>query len=246
MIPVNRYLRDRHEKVQEVGSGKEIQNLPNRSEPIAKPEVSKTSRVSLKKIEKPQEIKLRAFAGGGIRNLKYQGSLSEKQLDRIEELYPFYKQAEKMTQVNWKILAGIHYRESSHGLDPKAKGNQFQFDGDLKSKATGNLLSDLIQTGKILQSKAKAAKMNPLFPNQFHTENVAQALFGYNGKIYRRFVSSNQPSYDRSPYVLNQIDSKHIEMPIYLGKNAHPQWSIDHRLGVITFANELEKAFPAS
>lgn len=246
MIPVNRYLRDRHEKIQEAGSEKEIQNLPNRSEPLAELQGGETSGVSLKKIEKPQEIKLRAFAGGGIRNLKYLGTLSEKQLDRVEEFYPFYKQAEKVTQVNWKILAGIHYRESSLGLDPKAKGNQFQFDGDLKSKATGNLLSDLIQTGKILQSKAKAAKMNPLSPDQFHTENVAQALFGYNGKIYRQFVSPNQTSYDRSPYVLNRIDSKHLEMPIYLGKNTHPQWSIDHRLGVITFANELEKAFPGS
>lgn len=244
MIPVNRYLRDRYEKIQ--SSGEEIQNLSNQSKELIIPKSSEVSFISLKKIEKSQEIKLRLFAGGGIRNLKYTGALSENQIDRIEKLYPFYKQAEKLTQVNWKILAGIHYRESSLGLDPKAKNNQFQFDGDLKSKATGNLLSDLIQTGKILQSKAKEAKMPPLLSDQFNTENVAQAVFSYNGKIYKHFASPDRPSYDRSPYLLNRIDSKHFDMPIYLGKKARLHWSVDHRLGVITFANELEKAFPVS
>ena len=254
----NKYIRYR-EEVAKTRGGKidepprENAKTPTKLPTSSTPAPIKSMLPTIEKNKAPTQIPL---AGGGARRLDYSGPLSDKLLDRLQQLYPLYKQAERKTQVNWKILAGIHYRESRLGLDPGAKGNELQFYGDLKKRATGDLGKDLVEAGKILQEKAakgfyssKAKKwlvprVSPLREDQSDGENVRTAVFLYNGPIYRTRAAPGAPAYDRSPYVLNRLDSEHWDMDLYRGKNAKSVWGIDHRLGVIPFVRELEKAFP--
>jgi len=248
----NKYVRCR----EETGLGP-AENPPKKVEATSAKEARASALPALEKNKAPTHI---ALPGGAARRLDYQGPLSERELDRVQQLYPVYKQAEEKTQVNWKVLAGIHYRESSLGLDPQAKGNEFQFDGDLKNKANGDLLHDLVEAGNTLQTKAmnglysaKSKKFlvsptDPLRPQESDGENVRTAAFLYNGPVYRTRAAAGAAAYDRSPYVLNRLDKSHWDMGLYRGKNAKPVWGTDRRLGVIPFARELEKAFmePAS
>ncbi len=235
MFPENRFIQDRHEReVQWDKDPIETKPIPQKEEKSA---VSLKSGKVLSEIEKTNTETYRLLPGGGSRQLDYQGLLSQKDLDRIEKNYPIYKEAEKKTGINWKLLAAVHYRESSLGQNPRAKGNEYQFSGANKNRVSGNLLEDTITAGKILQEKVKEAHMSPLEGDEFAGHKVQTALLGYNGRIYK--------SPEHSPYVMNQFDEEHQNMKIFLGKDAKPTWSMDHRLGAYTVIRELTKAFNA-
>jgi len=255
----NKYVRYRREVEATRGNEEKAdpikpatQSLPPPAETL--PPVT-LPKPPLAEIEKPKPITDQPLPGGGVRKLDYKGPLSARELDRVERLYSLYKEAESKSQVNWKVLAGVHYRESALGLNPKARGNEFQFDGANKGRATGNLLLDAIEAGKLLQEKAssglysaKAKKFlvpptDRLRAHQTDEENVRTAVFLYNGPVYRKKAAPGAPPYDRSPYVLNQLDNQHRNMDLYLGNNANPRWAADRRLGVIPFVRELGKAF---
>ena len=233
MFPENRYVRERNERrvYQEEKSV--------RKEEVIKesPKVERPPVAALPKVEQRTPDTLRLLPGGGSRRLQYQGLLSAKQLDQVEKNYPVYKAAEDKTGVNWKIIAALHYRESSLGLDPNAKGNEFQFDGAYKKFATGNFQKDAIRAGKIIQEKVREAGLEALSDSAFAGEKVQEALFRYNGTLY------NQA--EKSPYVMNQFDETHEDMRIFRGKNASPRWGVDRRLGAYTVIRELTRAFIA-
>ncbi len=237
MFPENRYVRDRNERNER---NLQFKKADSESTPIHK-EASvehpdpKDSSKSLSHLEKRSEEIYRPLPGGGGRNLNYKGLLSQKELDRVEKNYPVYKAAEMKTGINWKILAAVHYRESSLGKNTGAKGNEYQFDGAYKSRATGKFYEDTITAGKILQEKVKIAKLSPLLGDEFAGPKVQRALLGYNGLIYK--------TPEHSPYVMNQFDETHQNMKIYLGPNANPRWGVDHRLGAYTVIKELTRAF---
>jgi len=236
MFPENRYVRERNERKTPVSregaaeAATEPSAPPQEAAPLLPPP-------ALPQLEKRQAERFRPLPGGGSRRLEYQGLLNARELDRVERNYPVYKEAEQRTGVNWKILAAIHYRESSLGQDPRARGNEFQFDGSYRKLATGDLLRDAITAGRILQEKNRQAGNPPLSEGGFAGPKVQEALFRYNGTLYRRA--------EASPYVMNQFDEAHSGMALYRGKNAQPSWGRDARLGAYTVIRELTRAFAA-
>lgn len=238
MFPENRYVRERNER--QISWPKTSESTPISSPASPDPvELEKENPKALAQIEKRIPENRRLLPDGGARRLDYQGLLSQKELDLIEKNYPVYKEAENRTGVNWKILAAIHYRESSLGRNSSssAKGNEFQFDGKYKRLASGNFLKDTVTAGKILQEKNSQTQKTPLSENEFAGGKVQEALFRYNGRVYKQA--------ERSPYVMNQFDENHQNMRIYLGPNTNPRWGVDHRLGAYTVIRELHRAFIA-
>ncbi len=235
MFPENRYVRERNERRTALAR---ITNDQGKAELEKKQKSSPPPELKpLFQLEKRIPENYRPLPGGGFRRLDYEGLLGKKDLNRIEKNYPLYKEAESKTGVNWKVLAAVHYRESSLGKDPFAKGNEFQFDGVYKKRASGNLLHDAITAGQILQEKNHRAKKSPLLADEFAGEKVKEALFRYNGTLYR--------SSEKSPYVMNQFDEKHSDMKIFRGKGVRPRWGNDSRLGSYTVIRELTRAFVA-
>ncbi len=234
MFPENRYLRERNER--NIHFKKEGA-MPLPKKPQVECPDPKDSGQSLSQLEKRNEEIYRPLPGGGARRLDYEGLLSQKELDRIEKNYPVYKEAEIKTGINWKILAAVHYRESSLGKNALAKGNEYQFDGGYKSRTTGKFYEDTLTAGKILQEKVKEAKLPSLVGDEFAGDKVQRALLGYNGLIYK--------TPENSPYVMNQFDEAHQDMKIYRGAHANPRWGVEHRLGAYTVIRELTRAFTA-
>lgn len=238
MFPQNRYVKEREEReatrMHSIPQG-EVVVSKTPSEGSKKPETS--NPVSLQPVEKKQADHLNPLPGGGFRRLDYEGILSRKDLNLIEKNYPIYKEAERKTGINWKVLAAVHYRESSLGKNSLAKGNEFQFDGDYKKLATGHLLKDAITAGKILQEKNSHTQKTPLLGDEFAGEKVKEAMFRYNGRVYKQS--------DHSPYVMNQFDDQHHNMKLFLGRDATPKWGTDRRLGAYTVIRELTRAFVA-
>lgn len=236
MFPENRYVRERNER--RITWPKVSEEISIQPIPLPAPaKIEKENSKPLAQIEQRVPENVRLLPGGGSRRLDYQGLLSKKELDLIEKKYPVYKEAESKTGVHWKILAAVHYRESSLGQNRGARGNEFQFDGNYKHLASGDFLKDAIYAGRILQEKNSQTQKKPLSQNEFAGERVKEALFRYNGRIYKEA--------ERSPYVMNQFDEDHQNMRIYLGRNANPRWGVDHRLGAYTVIRELHKAFRA-
>lgn len=233
MFPENRYVRERNER-RIYREEKIVESHPVITE---NPKPESIPESVLPKIEQRHPENVRLLPGGGSRRLQYKGLLSEKELNQVEKNYPIYLAAQKKTGVNWKVIAAIHYRESSLGLNPKGKGNEFQFDGVYKKLATGNLQKDAITAGKILQEKVAQAGLDPLTENLFAGEKVQEALFRYNGTLYKQA--------EKSPYVMNQFDTGHEDMKIFRGANVSPRWGVDARLGAYTVIRELTRAFIA-
>lgn len=197
----------------------------------------KTNKIS------SQRIKLEhALSDFGLYpRINYKGLLSSQELKRVEQNLRYYKRAELLTGVNWKLIAAVHYRESSFG-QVTAK-NSFQFDGVYKKLASNSIAQDAVTAAKILQQKAQSAVGRKLKPNEWMSEAARLALFYYNGPIYKKFTPPTEALYNQSPYVMNRWDEKHQHMKLYLGSNVSPQWGIDRRLGALRVAYELEQAF---
>ncbi len=241
----NRYIRERQErahsyelaqKLLKTPAKTELLSTPSESVPLVSPELKKMEQI-LPKTFQP------LMGGKAVRNLEYKGLLSNNELDRIQKNYPAYKEAEQKADVNWRVLAAIHYRETNLSQHPLTKGNPFQFDGVYKSKVTGDLFKDAVTAGKILQAKTQIQsarygleKVAPLQASQTEGENLRQAVFRYNGPIYG--------SPEKSPYVMNGLDEKHQGMLIYRGRDVNPRWGVDHRPGIMALVKDLEVAFP--
>jgi hypothetical protein len=235
MFPENRYIRERPHLSP---SPDEKQTLP----PAPSLDPSSPTESPLHQVERSRDLNLIPLPGGGWRNLEYKGPL-ENYLERIEQNYPLYREAERRTGVNWKILAAVHYRESDLGMNKAARGNEFQFSGSYRKRATGDLLHDAVEAGNILQEKALRGGIWPLLPDQSDGEGVRIALFRYNGTGYRRLRAPGAPVYDRSPYVMNQIDDRHRDMRKYrFDHEPHPS-GVDRQWGAVFFIRELAKAF---
>jgi lysozyme family protein len=181
--------------------------------------------------------------GGVWRNLDYSGPLTKEEVDQVQRNYPLYKEAEGITGVNWKVIAAVHYRESDLGMNKAAQGNEFQFSGSLKKRATGDLLHDALETGNILQEKALRGGIWPLLPDQSDGEGVRIALFQYNGTGYRKLRTPGAPIYDQSPYVMNQIDDQHRDMKKYRFDHEPIPTGTDKQMGAVPFIREMAKAF---
>ncbi|MBF0493449.1 MAG: hypothetical protein HQM15_11820 [Deltaproteobacteria bacterium] len=240
MTSINRYTREHNERVH----SNAVAQIVSRTQVNEQLSSSPSKRLSpLAGVEQCVPQKLQGLMGNTFRNLDYQGLLQSKDLDLIQKNYPAYKQAEQKTDVNWRVLAAIHLRETNLSQAAGTKHNPFQFDGIYKSKISGNLLQDAITAGNILQTKTQVENahyglkaVDPLRAEQMDGENLRQAIFRYNGPIYG--------SPEKSPYVMNAWDEEHQAMPIYRGKAAVPHWGVDHRLGVMTTIRELNRAFP--
>jgi len=243
---LNRYVREREERLHHLQVAQSQKNpIPDKEEKKKEAPTSSFSKSppDFKGVEKNKEKDLLPLMGGSLRNLSYSGPLRPQDLDLIEKNYPSYREAQKQTGVNWRVLAAIHLRESDLSRHPLTHNNPFQLDGVYLGLQTGNLLKDTVTAGRILQAKTQTSNahyhlqpVEKLDPHQVEGKNLEQALFRYNGPIY------GTP--EKSPYVMNGYDKAHENMKIYRGKTAHPQWGVDHRLGVLTTVRELVKAFP--
>lgn len=246
---VNKYVQDRREraKAKEAQKNEEVKNpspqKPRLGEVYPMPRWA--GRPPLQGIEKKNGVTQSPLPGGGWWDLSYEGPLKEKELEAVEKNYPIYKEAERRTGVNWKIIAAVHYRESDFGLNKKAKGNEFQFDGVYKKLASGDLLKDAVSAGKILQEKIQIEgwvkktkvfldRMDRLTPHQTDGENVRQALFRYNGTIYK--------TPENSPYVMNQLDEGHQGMSNKYVKPGSARVT-DPQMGALLVIRELGKVF---
>lgn len=172
---------------------------------------------------------------GLIQRLNYKGKLSGRELRKIIENYPIYKEAANDADIPWQMLAAIHYRESSLSTKSRAHGGPFQFDPPLYQGEEDFTIGARL-AARFLQNKS-SYRLNP------NTENIniiKDTFWGYNGRAYG---SSNN-----SPYVMNQFDNSHQNMRIrgtvidQRGQRFRVN-SIDKRLGAFTFYCELKKAF---
>lgn len=165
--------------------------------------------------------------------------------------YEYYQQASAITNINPYVFAAIHYREHSMGLNYSGPGGPLQFDPPLSDKQVKNLLLTyttiqepdkytakaqndnlmaIVLCGCFLQNKLHFAHL-PLLNLKADNILTAKAFELYNGTAYG--------SPDKSPYVSNMLDEKHMNMIIrgtYLDKFGKRQkvQVVDRRPGAMT------------
>src|SRR5262245_31654117 len=101
MVPENRYVLERWKR-EGGASHPSPPAIGKKTLPVPVIVVSSPPSPQLSQVEKSRDLYLIPMPGGGWRNLDYTGPL-EKYLEKIEQNYPFYREAERRTGVNWKI-----------------------------------------------------------------------------------------------------------------------------------------------
>lgn len=121
-----------------------------------------------------------------------------------------YQYAEKSTKVPWQVLAALHYREG--GMNPNlsiADGERLR---DGKSVDGAQMSSD---PNKDAEFAAKHfIEMGKMVYKVDITKGITAETLGKNFLAYNRgflYVRANN-TYDKSPYVMNGFDEKHMNM----------------------------------
>lgn len=124
-----------------------------------------------------------------------------------------YDYAEQQTGVPWQILAAMHYREGGMDSDKSIADGSSLSAGTSKdglpidpdpNKDAANAADHLKDMGESVYELSTSAI------DSWNFDNWAYAFLAYNrGAMYKM---QNEP-YTKSPYVMNYIDTDHINMP---------------------------------
>jgi hypothetical protein len=181
--------------------------------------------------------------------------LSGWQMDHIRQVKHVFEKVEALTGVPWQAVAAVWYRESFSVTPPKTLGGPFQFDPILEPAIICNLLkfftklSELeiqhyarkgvndFETGALCAACWLRLKTKPVITPNVSDEVIKDAFYGYNGRAYG--------SADKSPYVMNGLDEKHLNMvlrgTIPDGKGGRKRIEIvDKRPGAFTVYTQLK------
>lgn len=132
--------------------------------------------------------------------------------DSINKNKESYQQAESQTGVPWRILAALHYRMAR--LDPAVSsltGTALGSSENNEGLTPGtDFVSDLILAGNQLKMMALSIyNVTVVNTSELSTQQWGQAFLSYNvGLIYKE----SGKTYLESPFVVNGIDQKHLEM----------------------------------
>lgn len=198
---------------------------------------------------------------------KPQIELTQAEWELIEKAKPDLQYSESVTGVDWKILAGILYRENSlRTTVPGRPGGVWQFDDHtLTPKRKRQLLdkySNLISSqkdyivnggwqefrwGSIMASCFLRDKTSTILDvrkrGDLPDSEVGDALYSYNGKAYGS-------DWKKSPYVFNNGDSNHIglkltgSMPNPNGIGRQTITYPDTRMGAFVVYRQLKDKYP--
>jgi hypothetical protein len=193
-----------------------------------------------------------------------QTQLTKDELTKIAAKISELQYAERVTGVDWRLLAGIWYRENSLNVTPPSRvGGVWQFDPPLTSTKIQNLLnkySTLSAADKqlIINDKGISFKYGAILAACFLRDHVPQvldvrklgdlpddtignALYTYNGKAYGK-------DWHMSPYVYNNGDDQHIglKMNATLPTSKGRIWikKADTRLGAFVVYRQLKELYP--
>lgn len=148
--------------------------------------------------------------------------LSKKQIGQILKQRKVFEGVEAMVGVPWQAIAAIWYRESFSVASPKTPGGPFQFDPVPTKKLQDDLLrrftsctaaerkvivdsgvNDFV-AGAILAACWFRHSCKPVITPKATDGQIKDAFYGYNGRKYG--------TADKSPYVMNGYDEKHMNM----------------------------------
>ncbi|MBL7685621.1 MAG: hypothetical protein JNK65_06275, partial [Deltaproteobacteria bacterium] len=107
-LPINKYLRDRHNAEPSIESkktnpteAKKETALPKEEKKTEPSRFETSEKKELSWVEKLKPKTQEPLLGGVCKNTDYAGSISEKDLDKVSQNYPAYKEAEVTTGVDW-------------------------------------------------------------------------------------------------------------------------------------------------
>jgi hypothetical protein len=140
-------------------------------------------------------------------------TISPDIMSRIRQNQSTYEEAGKQANVPWQLMAAIHFRE--HNNDNSAPPNG-QGPWQLKSlydsargtgdQATLQRIQDFRESSFLAAKVIQEKSGNKLTYDTTDDTTIKDAAWGYNGRAYG--------SADRSPYVMNNFDENHKNMPI--------------------------------
>lgn len=121
-----------------------------------------------------------------------------------------YVYAEKQTKVPWQVLAAIHYREA--GMNPGLSMADGEPLADKLSKDNAQMSSDpnkdaVFAAGLFIKNAKLYYKVDP--SKVITADSLGKSFLAYNrGSLYIQAHNT----YDKSPYVMNGFDDKHMNM----------------------------------
>lgn len=170
----------------------------------------------------------------------------------IETLKHQYEQAATATGVPWQLIAAVHYREGGNNpsLDLQA-GNPIGGPWNNAASYPYGHPKDLEQSAEfaakqlIGMSSSGGVVNKPINTPSPDPEAIKDTLYSYNGRAeaYAQqaaalgFDPVKQP-YEGSPYVMNNFDSKHMNMKI-ITRNHGGLDGTDTRFGAYTIYTKL-------
>ena len=165
-------------------------------------------------------------------------------LANINKNMSVYKQAGEAVDIPWEMIAGMHFRETTNSrTTPKhnsgdgvyqilTKNYPYPAGKELDDAA---FLIETIDAANFLKGKSRPKNFGgeKLTQETTNIELIKDTFFGYNGraKVYG--------SPDGSPYVMNNFDAAHKNMPI-ITKDGGGVDGIDTRNGAYTTLNILK------
>ena len=193
-----------------------------------------------------------------------QFQLTQVELDKIAARKADLQYAESVTGIDWRLLAGIWYRENSLNIIPPTRvGGTWQFDPVLSPSRIKSLLDkystlNLSDKELIIKDGGLSFKYGAVVAACFLRDHVPQvldvrkkgdlsddiignALYTYNGKAYGK-------DWRMSPYVYNNGDAQHIGLKINASLPG-PKGRIwirkaDTRLGAFVVYRQLKILYP--
>lgn len=132
--------------------------------------------------------------------------LTDLELERVRRNRPVYEQVEALTAVPWRMLATIHYEESSCRTASPGPGGPFQMDPPPTPARLQAILArynlpvrtveeDFLTAAVVAADHLQGKVRGRLRPGTTDEALIKDAFWGYNGRAYG--------SADDSPYVAN-------------------------------------------
>jgi len=168
----------------------------------------------------------------------------ETQLEKVIPLRPAYEAAAAATEIDWRVLAALDYRESLN--DPESSawageplGATNPDHGDIKpTDKTANLIS----ASEHFKAMARAVYGLDITASS-PLDDLALAALAYNrGNMYEKAGAS----VFESPYVLNGINEDHVEMkwPDSAAEPASTRGRRHLTLGFVPMLRTLQEKLP--
>lgn len=152
--------------------------------------------------------------------------------ERFNELQPIYESVARHEGIPWQMLAAVHLREC--GLDLSVDqstlaGEKLGTRNPDHPEITVHTFEEgLHYSARFLKDMFRYTYDGDIRPDGNSFEEVQKIFLAYNrGNLYKKY----RVSPDRSPYVMNQFDNKHIDMKWTRGDTAKGK---DTNLGAMT------------